>query len=187
MMRVRDPKSAQTGERVRRLTLRVFSLAALLTFVLHGSPEPKRVFSLCQLFQDLDAHDGRRVSVRGIYRFGREVAGLFVGSCEQRVMLDGHEVVPHIVLDFSTKTDALDQAVADAKMKPNAITLAVTGTLRTQSGAPYIGKDSKQYKARMFGHLGAFPAKLLVETIDQIEVSINSETPSNFALQKPKE
>lgn len=101
-------------------------------------------------------------------------------------MLDGREVVPHIYLDFSTKTDALDQAVADAKMKPNAITLTVTGALRTQSSAPYIGKDGKQYKARMFGHLGAFPAGLLVETIDQIEVSINSETPSNFALQKRK-
>jgi hypothetical protein len=64
--------------------------------------------------------------------------------------------------------------------------LTLTGTLRTQSSAPYIGKDGKQYKARMFGHLGGCQAELLVETIDQIEVSINSETPSNFALQKRK-
>ena len=79
-----------------------------------------------------------------------------------------------------------NQAIADAKERPTEIILTVTGNLRTQSGAPYKGKDGRMYKARMFGHLGAFRAELLVEKLDKIEISTNSQRPSYFGLAKPK-
>jgi hypothetical protein len=38
----------------------------------------------------------------------------------------------------------------------------------------------------MFGHLGAFPAQLSIESIDAVEVSLNADAPANLDLIQPK-
>ena len=145
------------------------------------------MFTLCQLFQDLDSHDGKRVTIRATFRFGQEVSGFYSAACEKRVMLDGHEIQPHVWADFSMTPNGsrnLDPAVADAKTKPIAIVLIVTGTLRTHN-AQVAQPDGTQMAVRMFGHLGAFPAELRVEKIDKIEISTNGDQPpANFDSDK---
>ena len=153
--------------------------------------------SLCQLFVDLDSHADQRVTVRAAYRYGREVSGLYSEACSPPTKLDGVESVPHVYAVFSAKTmssepsnsirERFNQALEESQTKPVSVVITVTGFLKTQSqAAPLVGKDGRAYKARMFGHLGAFPAEMTVESIDAVEVMSNSAAPANFALEAPK-
>src|SRR5437016_5095157 len=123
------------------MTRPVVLFIALFTSALRGSPEQSELISLCQLFRNLDSHHAQRIRIRGTYRFGREVSGLYSGPCEETITVDDHEVIPHISLALSIKTgvsesnvanrEAFRQAVADARTRPNAIVLTLTGTLKT--------------------------------------------------------
>ena len=164
-------------------------LFVILASVLSAQSRATEVVTLCQLFQDLDSHDGEWVTIRATFRFGREVSGFYSAPCEKPVILDGHEIQPHVWAVVSTTASAntdLDQALRDARTKPFTIVLTATGTLRTRN-AQVVQPDLTLAAVRMFGHLGAFPAELRVEKIDKIEISTNADQPpSNFDLDKTR-
>lgn len=161
-------------------------LFVILASVLSGQSHATEVFTLCQLFQDLDSYDGKRVTIRATFRFGREVSGFYSEACENLVILDGHEIQPHVWASMTPGANAdLTQAVGDARTKPIIIVLTASGTLRTHN-AQFMRPNGTLGAVRMFGHLGAFPAELRVEKIDKIEISINSDEPSNFDLAKKR-
>src|SRR5664279_5307077 len=99
-------------------------LFVVLASVLSAQSRATEVFSLCQLFQDLDSHDGKRVTIRATFRFGREVSGFYSAACEKPVILDGQGIQPHVWVVIPTSVNAdLNQAVRDARTKPITIVL----------------------------------------------------------------
>ena len=153
--------------------------------------------TLCQLFQDLDSHAGRRVTLRATYHYGFEVSGLYSEPCKPPAILDGKEIVPHVYLVFpvgdgsaepsKSNMEKFRQVGEESRSQPLSIVLTVTGVIKTVSQAePLVGKDGRQFKVRMFGHLGAFPAQLRIDSIDAVEVSINADAPANVNLKQVK-
>ena len=146
--------------------------------------------TLCQLFNDLDSHNGKQITVRAAYRYGQEVAGLYSDPCEPPAKLDGHDIVPHVWTEFSSASKSSEpghqfwSAIEDSRSQPVAIIVTVTGILKT--GGQYSGRASMRPPRRGFGHLGAFPAELVVEKFEEVEVRQDSPTPASFDLAKPK-
>jgi hypothetical protein len=169
-------------------------LGTLVLAVLLGSPcaaqGEHHVMTLCQLFDDLDSHNGKTVTVRAAYRYGHEVAGLYADPCEPPAKLDGHDIVPHVSTEFSGGSMSsraghrFETAIADSRTQPIAIIVTVTGIIQT--GGRYSGKGPMRPPRRGFGHLGAFPAGLVIQEFDEVEVMQSSPTPTNFSLAKPK-
>lgn len=146
--------------------------------------------TLCQLFSDLDSHNGKQITVRASYRYGKELAGLYSDPCEPPAKLDGHDIVPHVSTEFSSESKSSEpghqfwSAIEDSRSQPVAIIVTVTGILKT--GGQYSGRPSMRPPRRGFGHLGAFPAELVVEKFEEVEVRQDSPTPASFDLAKPK-
>jgi hypothetical protein len=151
--------------------------------------------SLCQLFQDLDSFAGQRVTLRAAYRYSFEVSGFYSEPCKPPATLDGRDIVPHVYLVFLVSSGSPEpsrsnmerfrQAVKESRNQPLSIVLTVTGVLKTVSQPePLTGKDGRRFKVRMFGHLGAIPAQLGIESINAVEVSTNADAPANFDLKK---
>jgi hypothetical protein len=171
------------------------ALVLMLICAHSAVPEPKPgVLSLCDLFRNLDAYDGQRVTVRAPYRFGREIAGLYSGPCEPTVQLDGRIIEPHVNIVFGSMANASETAQANKKRFDEsvkeaasgsqiAIILTVMGHLRTSSpSTPKIDEDGTLRKVRSFGHLGVHPAELRVESIQSVETVPDAGLPANFRV-----
>lgn len=178
--------------------MRDLRFAAITILLLPVSPIARGQIgplSLCELFRDLDSHDGQRVTLRASYRYGRELSGLYGEACKPPATLDGKEIVPRVALVFrvrarltepdKSKIEEFRQAVEKGRNQPLSIVLTIGGVLKTVSQTePLVAKDGRRYKARMFGHLGAFPAQLTVESIDAVEVSTGADDPANLDLDQ---
>jgi hypothetical protein len=165
-----------------RANLLVIALASVLS----AQSRAPKVFTLCQLFQDLDSHDGKRVTIRATYRFGQEISALYGAACE--IMLDNRIIQPAVWVESLPRTNQeLNRGVADARTKPIVIVLTATGTLRTHNPQLLsVQQDGTRVSLRMFGHLGAFPAELRIESIDKVEISVDRDDPSYFDLGKAR-
>jgi len=57
--------------------------------------------AICDLFDRLDAPDGKQVVVRGIYRFSHELAGLYSSNgCHKPLILDGVKRAEALDIEF---------------------------------------------------------------------------------------
>ena len=141
--------------------------------------EPLRTLTVCELFKDLPAYQDRMVSVRGIYYrdLGQEgcpnqfVAGgrrwpsaLDLRSSELR--LTGDRSV-EIATDQES-WNQLDRAVIRVGQEGHRaeVWATVTGLLR----GPYRTGRPGKVTIGGFGHLGVYPAELVVKRVSDIEV-----------------
>ena len=122
------------------------------------------VIEVCDALQRIDQLDGKVVAVRGYYRFGMELGGLYGRNCPKKLILDHTERAQAFDLRFAPTVDQarLDDAASQLIGEKNvreAIQVTLVGVLKARRG-DLIDIDGK--KARMFGHLGVYPAQIIV-------------------------
>jgi len=145
---------------------------------------------ICNLLERLDKFAGKRVAVRGIYRFSTELNGLYSEGCPKPLILDGVQRAQALSTEFATEALRqrpewvhLGEAIG-AVMKSGrrqVICVTFTGTLITRN--PNLHRLGRGKGERMFGHLGVYPAQLDVDGIQNITVDKNAREPSNMDLR----
>ena len=141
---------------------------------------PPRLLTVCELFHDLTAFEGKTVAVRGIYFFGLRENG-----CSGRFVAGGREWPTAIDLsDSSTAAaggrpvsfvtdqaswDKLDQLTIREGLarRHEEIWVTVLGQIR---GPRRRDRFGRQWGWGGYGHLGSFPAELVVKRVYDIEI-----------------
>ena len=140
------------------------------------------VIEVCDALQRIDKLDGSVVAVRGYYRFGMELGGLYGRDCPKKLILNRSERAQAFDLAFAAMTDrtelerAADRLIEEKNVR-EAIQITVVGVIRARR-ADLTDIDGK--KARMFGHLGVYPAQLVVTGVQDLSVIDAPEFPSNM-------
>ena len=123
-------------------------------------------------------------AVRGYYRFAMELGGLYGRNCPKKLLLDGAERAQAFYLDYGSKCDdkelaAIVHRLIEKKDSRAAIAVTVIGTVNTSVGK-MTDRLGVRRKARMFGHLGVYPAQISVEAYRDIVVVDAPDFPSNM-------
>lgn len=171
-------------------------VAALLPIVLAccSRPQPDAVvMSVCDLSRDFTAWRGKMVAVRGVYYYGlRQNCPQTCANGPWPSYLDliGPEDTPTgdppavFATDESTWAELakVRQAVErDAKLGKRAeIWVTVLGQLRAREHRSPAGPCDMMAGGH-YGHLGAFPAQLVVKRFSQIEVVPNAGSPYDYS------
>jgi hypothetical protein len=140
------------------------------------------VIGVCDALQRIDKLDGTVVAVRGYYRFGMELGGLYGRDCPKKLVLDRAERAQAFDLAFapmSAQTDLLRAVnrLAEEKNVRESIQATFVGVIRARR-ADLTDVDGK--KARRFGHLGVYPAQIVVRDVEDVSVNDAPEFPSNM-------
>jgi len=140
------------------------------------------VLDICDALQKIDRLSGSVIAVRGYYRFGTELGGLYGRNCPKKLVLDGAERAQAFSLSFGPMADDKElDAVANRmivqKNSREAIQVTVVGVIRARRADL---TDIHGRKARMFGHLGIYPAQIIVQAIRDVSVIDAPEFPSNM-------
>jgi hypothetical protein len=153
--------------------------------------ESTKTIQICALFRRLDAFDGKRVAVRGFYRFSMELAGLYSEGCPEPLILDGVERAQALHTEFVANSPEQRAALAhfsevvDRIAKGGgrqAVHVTFLGTLVTRN--PNLQRLGQRKGERMFGHSGVYPAQLEVDGIEDISIEDRAPRASNMELQK---
>jgi len=156
-----------------------------------GEVQFTKEIQICDLFRRLDAYAGKYIAVRGIYRFSTELGGLYSEGCEKPLILDGAPRAQALNTEFVAKTPEQQSELAhfNSVVKDiakgggrQAIHVTLVGTLVTRN--PELHRLGQHKGARMFGHLGIYPAQLRVDGVKNITIEDNSRTPSNMELKE---
>jgi hypothetical protein len=140
------------------------------------------VLDICEALQNIDRLNGSIVAVRGYYRFAMELGGLYGRNCPNQLVLDGAQRVQGFYLEGGPMVDdkelvAVTNRMIREKNVREAIQLTIVGVVRARR-ADLTDIDGR--KARMFGHLGVYPAQITVRAIRDISVVDAPEFPSNM-------
>ena len=170
-----------------------FSQISLLAQVsTTAKPETMKEIQICDLFRRLDAFNGKRIAVRGVYRFSFELAGLYSEGCAKPLILDGVERAQALNTEFKRVargsnssefahfTDLVDDVAKSGGGQ--AIHVTFVGTLVTRN--PQLHRLGQRKGERMFGHLGVYPARLEVDGIRNITIEDGGRKASNMELRK---
>jgi len=145
----------------------------------HSGPA---VIKVCDTLQSIDKLDGSIVAVRGYYRFGMELGGLYGRDCPKKLILDRSQRAQAFDLAFASTADQTElqraaHRLIEEKNVREAIQVTVVGVIRARR-ADLTDIDGK--KARTFGHLGVFPAQIVVRSVRDVSVIDAPEFPSNM-------
>jgi len=162
--------------------LSVFFLLTMLV-PLDVMPAPDvGVMSVCQLSKDLPAFRDKVVTVRGVYYYGLRQ------ECPQKCT-DG--LWPSFIefqgaegLSWADLNKALHEVETEAKAtgKRFEIWMTVVGRLQTIVKPSPLGPcDRKSWEQGGYGHLGAFPSQITVESFSNIEIRVNPRSPYDYA------
>jgi hypothetical protein len=153
----------------------------LSTILLSSSatPEPA-VLSVCELSKDFSRYRDKLVTVRGVYYYGlRQKCPC---KCAENpwpsfIDLEGGSDAAWEALN---KTDRAVQTEAKRTGKRFEIWVTVKGRLHARSiNSPIDPCDRKSWGH--YGHLGAFPAQITVESFREVEVRSNPQSPYDYA------
>ena len=140
------------------------------------------VIDICDALQKIDKLNGSVVAVRGYYRFGMELGGLYGRDCPKKLILNRSERAQAFDLGFASMADrtelerAADRLIEEKNVR-EAIQITVVGVIRARR-ADLTDIDGK--KARMFGHFGVYPAQIVVTGVQDLSVIDAPEFPSNM-------
>lgn len=174
----------------------VRSIAVLLAIIAAGCghPQPKPVvLSLCDLSKDFSALRGKLVAVRGVYFYGlrqecRQTCATgpwpsFVDLIGADNRLPGEP--PFGFTNDDASWAAVDRAgrtaERDAKQGRRVeVWVTVTGRFRASDHRSPVGPCDKVVNSG-WGHLGVFPAQLVVKGFSDIEVVPNANSPYDYS------
>jgi hypothetical protein len=163
--------------------------AALLFTVISGvaagqqvPPSRPAVIEVCDALQSIDKLDGSVVAVRGYFRFGMELGGLYGRDCPKKLVLDRAQRAQAFDLTFAstaveTELQTAVNRLIEEKNVRVAIQVTLVGVIRARR-ADLTDIDGK--KARMFGHLGVYPAQIAVRSVQGVSIIDAPEFPSNM-------
>ncbi|MGA2147281.1 MAG: hypothetical protein ABSH49_20235 [Bryobacteraceae bacterium] len=157
----------------------------LLAMLIASGGTPARdaaVISVCELSKDFPGFRDKVVTVRGVYYYGLRQ------ECAEKCK-DG--LWPSFI-DLEGSTNETWAALAkserdvetEAKRSGKRFELWVTvvGRLQTRAKRSALGPcDRKSWGLGGYGHLGAFPAQIIVESFRDIEVRVNPQSPYDYA------
>jgi hypothetical protein len=140
------------------------------------------VLDICDALQKIDKLSGSVIAVRGYYRFGMELSGVYGRSCPKKLVLDGAERAQAFELSYGPMVDEKELATVANRMiveknSHEAIRVTVVGVIRARRADL---SDIHGRKVRMFGHLGVYPAQIIVQAIREVSVTDAPEFPSNM-------
>ncbi len=138
-----------------------------------SNPEP---ISVCELLENVTRYRSKMVSIRGVYWYGLRQ------SCPEPFVTDGHRWPSAVnlvdsgspllepgVASFATDRqswDQLDEVVLREARAGHREGIWVTVTGMIQAPASYLREDGQVVGG--YGHLGVFPAELVVERVSDI-------------------
>ena len=156
----------------------------LLFFVaaasLAGSASDSRPLSMCDLSKDFSAYRDKHVTVRGVYYYGLRQ------TCPQKCA-DGPWPSFVNLAGEGANWEAVDRVqrtveVQAKRGKRFEIWVTAVGQLKTQAKQSRLGPCDKIGSGYFgYGHLGAFPAELVVESFSDIQVKENPKSPYDYA------
>jgi hypothetical protein len=141
-----------------------------------------QVLDICDALQKIDKVSGSVIAVRGYYRFGTELGGLYGRNCPKKLVLDCAERAQAFDLSYGPMVDDKELALVANRMiveknSREAIQVTVVGVIRARRADL---ADIHGRKARLFGHLGVYPAQIIVHAIRDVSVIDAPEVPSNM-------
>lgn len=157
-------------------------LPTLMVLALGFVPQANVVpVGFCDVLGHLSDHAGRRVTIRTQLVLTKEGTFMRDARCSQGPITAGFEWPPFIAWVFPSQKEVLpaeyrfdnlafskfSEAVKATQMSPAALTVTATvsGILATEPNPKFIRGGDGSIKPAGFGHLGQFPAELLVESI----------------------
>jgi hypothetical protein len=174
-------------------------LAAALVAVLSSCVVERDVrppeFSVCEVSRDFARYRNQLLAVRGVYHDGLRQ------QCVQKCGVDGWPSSIWVVdtdqrlddppVSFRTdqrSLDALNKAVLVARDAARGgrrveVSATIIGVLRTRAHHSPLGPcDRVGSELYGFGHLGAFPAQLVVREVRNIRIEDNPSSPFNYSF-----
>lgn len=140
--------------------------------------------SICDALQKVDALDGSVVSVQGYFRFGTELGGLYGHNCPKALVLDGSERAQAFHMTWSMPHDQFSdvvQRLVTENDRKTAIRLTVRARVIARR-TNLTGVDGKP--ARMFGHLGVYPAQIDVLAIQDFSLVELPQAAANMRIER---
>jgi hypothetical protein len=161
---------------------RVTCLLLISGMISGGQPrQSPPVVTLCRLSRDYGAYRDRQLAVRGVYYYNlREACPMTcaTGPWPSFLYLSGGD---DSVWEALTKTERAVETEAK-KGKRFEILVTVHGRLKTRArrspSSPCDRMGSGYYG---YGHLGAYPAELAVDSFSDIQVIENRNSPYDYA------
>jgi len=159
-----------------------FGLGLLILSTAAQPADSPSVMSVCELSRDYPAFRNEMVTVRGVYYYGLRQ------ECQQKCAGDlwpsfinlegGKEGVGNEL----AKTLQSVENDAKATGKRFEIWVTVVGRLQTRAKHSRHGPcDKESWGLPGYGHLGVFPAQIIVESFRAIEVKVNPQSPYDYA------
>jgi hypothetical protein len=156
-------------------------LAVLI--VSSSTPAPAgAVKSVCELSKDFPRFRDKVVVVRGVYYYG-----LRQEECPQKCTDGPWPSFIDLVGDSDATWTVLAKAAADVETKAKQtgnrfeIWVTVVGRLQTRAKHSSRGPCDRKSWGLGYGHLNVFPAQIMVESFQDLDVRVNPHSPYDYA------
>jgi hypothetical protein len=164
--------------------IRSGTLVLLAMLIASGgtSARDAAVMSVCELSKDFPGFRDKVVAVRGVYYYGlrQECAEKCKsGLWPSFINLEGGTDETWAAL---SKPERDVEAAAKRSGKRFELWVTVVGRLQTRAKHSPLGPcDRKSWGMAGYGHLGVYPAQIMVETYRDIEARVNPQSPYDYA------
>jgi hypothetical protein len=147
-----------------------------------GSPQRTTVMNLCDLSRDFAVYRGRLVAVRGVYFNGLRQQcrqSCATGPWPSFVDLIGNDRAGDAI--WAGLANAERTAVREAKQgRRFEVWVTVTGRIGASDHRSPVGPCDVVVNGG-YGHLGAFPAQIVVEAFNDIKIVPNTDSPYDYS------
>jgi len=136
----------------------------------------------CELAKDLGAYQNKAVTVRGVYYYGLRQ------ECQQKCATG---IWPSFLnlrggkaSEWAELAKTINKVENEAKVTHQRFEIWVTVSGRLKTIVKHSSRgpcDRRNWGLGGYGHLGAFPSEITVETIREIEVRVNPKSPYDYA------
>lgn len=173
---------------MRRSQARVILLAVVCIMLMGCLSDPgqktrsvsERRLSVCEMFRDISAYSGKKVTVHGIYYFGlrQTNCGYDVLAGGRRWptaldMIDTRRAIGAGLSGLAFETDKsswkrLDELVLQVGLSGEKAEIWVTVRGKLRGPTPHVLPNSGIVGG--YGEMGAYPAQIIVERVEDLEV-----------------
>lgn len=156
-------------------------LVAVLLSLIGAAASTSSVMSVCQLSKDYPRFRDKLVTVRGVYYYGLRQE--CPQSCADGVWPSFINVEGGSDAAWAALAKAHRELEAEAKRTGKRFELWVTvvGRLETRARYPRLSPCDRNSWGSGYGHLGVFPAQIVVENFSDIEIRANPKSPYDYA------
>ena len=143
----------------------------------------KHVLDLCDVLHDFDRYAGKIIEVKGFYKSGREVVGLYGHDCKSPFVLDGVVRPSAVSIDISRSGKVGREAVDSVSIEKlwdtvdqhrpmvsrQGLQVIIRGRLNSMDEVQYYTDKDGNRRPLGCGHLNVFPAQIEVISVQVID------------------